>query len=171
MLDGAKFCEQLAAAKANDRYAGDECAKMLFDWTRRALHGEGLREKEDILGMFVEHILREEFSHLPDLDPGRLVPFLRSCLAHFLVDHRRRESTYDRLELPCSQLTQPEGMEPQDIDLDEFPGNAESPEQALLRHEQEKELRSSVAQMSPTNRQIFKLYFEEGLSRSEVASR
>src|SRR5437879_1894378 len=96
--------ETLTAARAGSAPAANHLAESLFEWTQLELIMRDVRDREDIACAFVEHMIRDDFTHLPDLEPARLHAFLAKCLTNFVISWRRREQRHELLQIPFSQL-------------------------------------------------------------------
>jgi RNA polymerase sigma factor (sigma-70 family) len=144
---------------------------MLIEWTQRKLPGQRVRDPEDLGISFVERMVKDGFSHLPDADSCGLEAFLRQCWKNWVSNWRVRVERRLASEIRFSDLGEREDQDDGRADAADAFGSAETPEEALLRRDREARLRAAVGQLNAADRKIFALYFEEELSQGEVGRR
>lgn len=152
----------LGAAKRGDAAAADQITRLLMGWARQQMKYRRTQEVEDVIGMFVIYLTRDQFRYLPDLEVVLLPGFFKKCLHRFQIDLWRRERDRQCYEIPWPQFSDGEVLEAVAVQ--------EDPLSLLLLKENVYRIESALLRLSEENRNLILLWVE-GHSQSDLAAR
>lgn len=139
--------DQASAAALYQTYA-----PMIFGYLRRQTPSR--EDAEDLLvEVFLAAFERGRLGALPEEEQ---VAWLRQVTRYKLTDYYRRHT-----RRPTSRLEEYADAMYEDETL--------APEQVALQHEEERQLRAAVQQLSPVQQQVLRMRFSEGWRTAQIA--
>src|SRR5258707_9808597 len=145
---GERSAEESPAAVLYDRYGA-----FILAYLRR--HTASLEDAEDVLlDIFVAALEQDQLAAVPE---GTRVRWLQRVARNKIVDHYRQSTR--RLTVPLEQ-----GTELLEVDA------ALTPEQVVLRQEEQEHLLRAIRQLPPLQQEVLRLRFVAGLRAAEMAN-
>jgi RNA polymerase sigma factor (sigma-70 family) len=127
-------------------------APGIFAYLRR--QNLSREDAEDVLlEVFLAAYQRNQLAGLAE---GEQLAWLRQVTRHKLADYFRQASRRPAVELDAVAETL-------------YADEAEGPERRALQHETQRQLRAAISQLPPTQQQVLRLHFGEGLRCVDIA--
>lgn len=169
MVDPSAWKNSLSLAKLGDMDSANRVGTLLFQWAHGELPRSGGPDEEEMVTDFAEHMVRDQFGHIPDRPPACLDAFLRKCWRRFVIDRRESEQRRRAHLLLSTERVRAGDEDVGSADMDELAGRISDLEGVILLREEIADMRAEVARLSPIKQQIFALFFDEDLREPEVA--
>lgn len=174
MFERASWKVALSAGPPRNASAADELSRMLMEWApqqlRRWFPTHRRQDLEEIDSLFTYSLARTGFVCLARVEPTRREAYLRCTLKHEAYRFFARLKRQEARETLCLDVTvhDEDGGE-HTLDLDDLPGRAQDPEEAVMQRVGYHEIVAAAAAMDEANQRIFEHYFLRGNQEKEVA--